>query len=91
MIAEAVDAAIAVGWALLAWLVVFAVAATVAGFTLVAAPVVAWQAVTRDCAAGLAVVRGFGGPEAGRGAERGAGGRTGPTWARTDNIGKEAA
>lgn len=92
MIHEAIDAAITVGWALLAWFVAFAVAATVAGFTLVAVPVVAWKAVTRGLAAGLAAVQGFGVPEEGRGVEKPAGARTavrGPAWARTDT--EEAA
>lgn len=66
----------------------FALAATVAGFTLVAAPVVAWQAVTRGLAAGVAAVQGFGVPESGPEAEKPAEARTAPSWAQPD---KEAA
>lgn len=92
MIHEAIDAAITVGWALLAWIAVLAAAATVAVFTLIAAPVVAWQAVTRGVAAGLAAVQGTGAGEAEGGAEKTADAHTaarGPSWARTDT--EEAA
>lgn len=92
MIAEAIDAAVTVGWALLAWIVAFAVAATVAGFTLVAVPVVAWKAVTRGVAAGLAAVQRSRVPELGPGPKEPADARRAahvPAWARTDT--EEAA
>ena len=45
MIAEAVDAAVAVGWALLVWIVLLAVAATCALYAVVVAVWVAWRTV----------------------------------------------
>lgn len=57
MIAEAVDAAIAVGWALLVWIVLLAVAATCALYTLVVAVVCAVLAVRRGVVAVLSPVQ----------------------------------
>lgn len=91
MIAEAVDAAVSVGWALAVWIVVFAFAATAAGFALVAVPVVACMAVTRGVAAGLAAIQGSRAPESPPGPQKAADARVAhsrPSWAQPD---KDAA
>ena len=91
MIAEAVDAAIAVGWALLVWVVLIAVAATCALYTLVVAAVSAVLAVRRGVVAVLSLVQHSSGPDLPRDAPEAAGARSephAPSWARTD---KEAA
>lgn len=87
MIAEAVDTAISLGWALALWFVLGAAAATAVSFALVATPAFAWLAVTRGIAAGLAAVQRAGVPKVQPGAQDAADARTadrGPTWARTD-------
>ena len=47
MIAEAIDAAVSVGWALLVWIVLCAVFATAALFAVVAAGWAVWRATVR--------------------------------------------
>ena len=87
MIAEAVDAAIAVGWALLVWVVLLAVAATCALYTLVVAVVCAVLAVRRGVVAVLSLVQHSSGGELVRVAPEAADARTArpaPAWARTD-------
>lgn len=86
MIAEAVDAAIAVGWALLVWVALLAVAATAALYTLVVAAACAVLAVRRGVMAALSLVQHSSGgelvcdaPEAVQTPSRPA-----PAWARTD-------
>jgi hypothetical protein len=89
VIAEALDAAVTLGWALAAWFVLFAVAATAAGFTLVAVPAVACIAATRGVAAGLAAVQRSAVPEVESGAQDAAHARTdthAPTWALPQPI-----
>lgn len=95
MIAEAVDAAIAVGWALLAWIVLTAVFATAALYTLVVAVACAVLAVRRGVVAVLSLVQHSSGSEVVREAPGPADARPAlpvratPTWARTDT--EEAA
>ena len=90
MIAEAVDAAITVGWALLVWVVLMAVAATCALYTLVVAAACAVLAVRRGVVAVLSLVQHSSGPEVVRIAPEAADARPAlplratPTWARTD-------
>lgn len=87
MIAEAVDAAIAVGWALLVWVVLMAVAATCALYTLVVAVVCAVLTVRRGVVAVLSLVQHSSGAELARDAPEAADARTArpaPAWARTD-------
>jgi ABC-type spermidine/putrescine transport system permease subunit II len=91
VIAEAVDAAIAVGWALLVWVVLLAAFATAALYTLVVAVACAVLAVRRGVVAALSLVQHSSGPEVARVAPGPAGDRTArpaPAWARTD---KDAA
>jgi hypothetical protein len=95
VIAEAVDAAIAVGWALLVWVALMAVAATCALYTLVVAVGCAVLAVRRGVVAVLSLVQHSSGGEAAREAPGATGARPAlpvratPTWARTDT--EEAA
>lgn len=87
MIAEAVDAAIAVGWALLVWVVLMAVAATCALYTLVVAVACAVLAVRRGVVAALSLVQHSSAPELPREAPEAADARSephAPTWARKD-------
>lgn len=91
MIAEAVDAAVTLGWALAVWVLLLAATATAAVYALVVSAALAWLAVTRGIAAGLAAVQRGGAPEVQPGVQDAADARTavrGPSWARTD---KEAA
>lgn len=91
MIAEAVDAAIAVGWALLVWIALLAVFATAALYTLVAAVVCAVLAVRRGVVAVMSLVRHSSGGEAVGAAPGAADACThpAPAWARTQPITKE--
>ena len=57
MIAEAIDAAIRLGKALLVWVLLLAAALTAALYTLVVGAAVAWLTVTRGIAAGMAAVQ----------------------------------
>ena len=86
MIAAAIDAAVSVGWALLVWVVLMAVAATCALYTLVVAVACAVLAVRRGVVAVLSLVQHSSGPEAVRAAPEPADARTrpAPTWARTE-------
>jgi hypothetical protein len=63
VIAEAIDAAVSVGWALLVWVVLMAVAATCALYTLVVAAVCAVLAARRGVVAVLSLVQHSSGPE----------------------------
>lgn len=91
MIAEAVDAAIAVGWALLVWVLLLAVVATAALYTLVVAVACAVLAVRRGVAAVLSLVQHSDAPELARVAPEVAEVRTRPvpSWAYIDT--EEAA
>lgn len=90
MIAEAIDAAIAVGWALLAWIVLTAVVATAALYAVVVAVACAVLAVRRGVVAVLSLVQHSSGGEVVRDAHDApeTPSRPAPAWART---GKEAA
>lgn len=95
MIAEAVDAAVSVGWALLVWVVLLAVFATGALYTLVVAAVCAVLAVSRGVVAVLSLVQHSSGGELVRVAPEAVDARPAlpvratPTWARPDT--EEAA
>ena len=87
MIAEAVDAAVSVGLALLVWIVLCAVAATAALYTLVVAAACAVLAVRRGVVAVLSLVQHSSGGEVVREAPGSTGARTephAPSWARKD-------
>lgn len=87
MIAEAIDAAISLGWALAVWVLLLAATATAALYAVVVTATLAWLAVTRGIAAALAAVQRAGVPEAQPGVQDAAHAHTadrGPTWARTD-------
>lgn len=87
MIAEAIDAAVSVGWALLVWVVLLAVAATAALYTLVVAVACAVLAVRRGVVAVLSLVQHSSGGELAREAPEAADARTephAPSWARKD-------
>jgi hypothetical protein len=87
VIAEAVDAAIAVGWALLVWVVLLAVFATCALYTLVVAVVCAVLAARRGVVAVLSLVQHSSGGEVVRAAPEAADARAvrpAPSWARTE-------
>lgn len=87
MIAEAVDAAVTLGWALLVWVLLLAATATAALYAVVVTAVIACMAVTRGIAAGLAAVQRSGVPEVEAGTQDGAEGRTAPSWAtRTEEA-----
>jgi hypothetical protein len=88
VIVEAVDTAITLGWFLVAWIVLLAVAATLAAYTVVAA--VAWPCATaRDALyAALSASRALRALPEHQAAHNAAHARTAPPWARTD---KEAA
>lgn len=91
MIAEAIDAAVTLGWALLVWVLLLAATATAALYAVVVAAALACMAVTRGVAAGLAAVQRSGVPEVEAGAQDATEDRAAthaPTWARTD---KDAA
>lgn len=91
MIAEAVDTAAALGWALAVWVLLLAATATAALYAVVVTAALAWLAVTRGIAAGLAAVQRAGVPEVQPEAQDAADARIadrGPSWARAD---KEAA
>lgn len=83
MIAEAVDTAVTLGWALAVWVLLLAATATAALYALVGTAAVAWLAVTRGIAAGLAAVQ-RAGVEVQPGDQDAADARTGPSWARPD-------
>ena len=92
MIAEAIDAAVSVGWALLVWVLLLAAAATAALYALVVTAALACMAVTRGIHACLAAIQQGGGTEVEAGTQDAAEDRTdarGPSWARTDT--EEAA
>lgn len=92
MIADAIDAAISVGWALLAWIVLTAVFATAALYAVVVAMACAVLALRRGVVAVLSLVQHSSGPELARVAPEAADGRSAPhvpSWVRTDT--EEAA
>jgi hypothetical protein len=87
VIAEAIDAATALGWALLVWVLLLAAAATAALYTLAATAVVACLAVTRGIAAGLAAVQRHEAPVPPPGPQKATEGRVAhsrPSWAQPD-------
>ena len=90
MIAEAVDAAIAVGWALLVWVALVAAAATCALYTLVVGVACAVLAVRRGVMAVLSLVQHSSGRELVCAAPEPADARPAlpvratPAWARTE-------
>lgn len=91
MIAEAVDAAIAVGWALLVWVVLLAACAAAALYALVVAVACAVLAVRRGVVAVVSLVQHSSGPEVARDAPEAVDARAArpvPAWARTN---KDAA
>lgn len=88
MIAEAVDAAVTLGWALLVWVLLLAFTATAALYTLVVTAALAWLAVTRGVAAGLAALQGSRAPESPPESHEPPRAHTDPSWAQPD---KEAA
>jgi hypothetical protein len=91
VIAEAIDAAVSVGWALLVWVLLLAAAATAALYTLVVAAAIACMAVRRGVAACLAAVQRHEAPVPPPGPQRAADARVAhsrPTWAQPD---KDAA
>lgn len=90
MIADAVDAAVSVGWALLVWVLLLAAFATAALYTLVVTVVCAVLAVRRGVVAVLSLVQHSSGGEVARDVPEAADARSrpAPAWARTD---KEAA
>ena len=89
MIAEAIDAAITLGWALAVWVLLLAAAATAAVYALVVAAAFAWLAISRGVAACLAAVQRAGVSEVGPEPQETADARAVPTWARADT--EEAA
>lgn len=87
MIHEAIDAAVTLGWALAAWVLLLAAAATAALYAVVVTVVLAWLAVTRGCAACLAAVQRGRVAESDPGVQEAADARTGrpaPSWAQPD-------
>jgi len=87
VIAEAVAAVTALCWALAAWIVLLAVFATAALYTVVVTAAVAWLAVTRGVAAGLAAVQRHEAPASPPGPQKAADGRVAhsrPTRAQPD-------
>jgi hypothetical protein len=84
VIAEAVDAAVTLGWALLVWVLLLAFTATAALYTAVVTVVIACMAVTRGVAAALAALQGSRAP---RVAPRGAEGRRRPRSPFTPHVG----
>ena len=91
MIAEAVDAAVTLGWALLVWVLLLAFTATAALYAVVVAVAIACMAVRRGVAAGLAALQGSRAPELLPGPQKAADGRVAhsrPAWAQPD---KDAA
>lgn len=95
MIAEAVDAAVSVGWALLVWVPLLAAFATAALYAVVVAVACAVLAVRRGVVAVLSLVQHSSGGEVVRDAPGAADARPAlpvratPSWARTDT--EEAA
>jgi hypothetical protein len=88
LLVEAFDTVRTLGWALAVWIVLLAIATTLAGFTVVAA--MAWPCnAARDALSGaLAASRAARALPEHRDAHAAAYDRTAPSWARTD---KEAA
>jgi hypothetical protein len=86
VIAEAIDAAVSVGWALIVWVVLMAMAATCALYALVVAVACAVLAVRRGVVAVLSLVQHSSGPEVARDAPEAAEApsRPAPSWARTE-------
>ena len=91
MIADAIDTATRIGWAIAAWIVLTSAAATLALHTVVVAvawpPRTAWKAVTGALAASRALRALRAHPHHYRPAQR----HTAPSWARTDHNRQEAA
>lgn len=91
MIAEAVDTATAIGWAIVAWIVAAAAVFTVCLFTGILVGAWGWKTARR------ALSRRCGAPEAPEaapdvhGAPEAPQGRTAPSWARDDHNHQEAA
>lgn len=87
MIAEAIDAAVTLGWALAVWVLLIAATATAALYALVVAAAVAWLAVTRGIAATLAAAQRHAAPESPPGPQKAADARVAhsrPSWAQPD-------
>jgi hypothetical protein len=89
VIAEAIDTAVTLGWALAVWIVLLAIAVTLAAYTVVAA--MAWPCnAARDALSGaLAASRAARALPEHRDAHAAAYDRTAPSWARTEH--EEAA
>jgi hypothetical protein len=91
VIAEAIDAAVTLGWALLVWVLLLAAVATAALYALVVAVAIACMAVRRGVAAALAALQGSRAPELLPEPQKAAESRTdahAPSWAQPD---KDAA
>ncbi|NUS83698.1 MAG: hypothetical protein HOY75_13365 [Streptomyces sp.] len=91
MIAEAVDTAVTVAWALLAWITAMAVVATVVLYAVAVTIAVACRALRRGVKAALAASQRLKAPESHPEPQRPPEARTGPrvpSWADTD---KDAA
>ena len=91
MIAEAVDTAVTLGWALAVWVLLLAAAATAALLVLLVMVTLACMAVSRGVRASLALVQHLRADRAPRGAPNASSARTAlsrPAWAQPD---KDAA
>lgn len=88
VIAEAIDTALTLGWALAVWIVLLAAVAGAALYAVVVTVACACRAVWRGVAAALAALQRPSGPESLPEPHEPPHARTAPSWARTD---KEAA
>lgn len=84
MIAEAVDTVAALGWALLAWIVLLAAVATLAGWTVVVAVAWACRGLWRGVVAVRSAVQASRAPVSPPEPQKPAQARLCPSWARTD-------
>jgi hypothetical protein len=91
VIAEAIDAAVTLGWALAVWIVLTAAAGTLGLWAVAETAAAAYRSVRRAVAASLAAVERLKAPEllpTSPGPSQARSGRSAPTWAQPD---KDAA
>jgi hypothetical protein len=81
VIAEAIDTAIAIGWAIVAWIAVGAAVVTIVLFTTILVGAWGWKATRRGLRARVSAEQPAGDPSPPGTAER----HTAPRWARTDH------
>ncbi|HWM95539.1 MAG TPA: hypothetical protein VNO54_00640 [Streptosporangiaceae bacterium] len=91
MIAEAIDTAYTIGWAIVAWITLTAAFATLALYTVVVAVAFACEALWRGVTAAVAAVQRLGAPALPPEPQKPPQARAAPSWAREAHDHQEAA